>query len=119
VPDTLGEYQFAGLLRGARTEVAKCLGSELHVPASAEIVLEGAITDETAQEGPHADHTGYYNEVERFPVMTVHRITQRRSPIYHSTYTGKPPDEPAVLGLALNELFVPLLAKQFPEIVDF
>ncbi len=119
VPDTLGEYQFAGLLRGARTEVAKCLGSDLQIPASAEIVLEGTIGAETAEEGPHADHTGYYNDVERFPVMTVERITQRRSPIYHSTYTGKPPDEPAMLGLALNELFVPLLAKQFPEIVDF
>jgi len=119
IPDTLGEYQFAGLLRGARTEVAKCLGSELQVPASAEIVLEGTLGGETAEEGPHADHTGYYNDVERFPVMTVERITQRRAPIYHSTYTGKPPDEPAILGLALNELFVPLLAKQFPEIVDF
>jgi 4-hydroxy-3-polyprenylbenzoate decarboxylase len=119
IPDTLGEYQFAGLLRGARTEVAKCIGSDLQVPASAEIILEGTIGEERADEGPHADHTGYYNDVERFPVMTVERITERRSPIYHSTYTGKPPDEPAILGLALNELFVPLLAKQFPEIVDF
>jgi 4-hydroxy-3-polyprenylbenzoate decarboxylase len=119
VPDTLSEYQFAGLLRGARTEVVKCLGSELQVPASAEIVLEGVIGDETAPEGPHGDHTGYYNEVERFPVLTVERITMRRSPIYHSTYTGKPPDEPSVLGVALNEVFVPLLQKQFPEIVDF
>ena len=119
VPDTLSEYQFAGLLRGARTEVVKCIGSELQVPASAEIVLEGFLDGETAAEGPHGDHTGYYNEVERFPVMTVERITTRRSPIYHSTYTGKPPDEPAVLGLALNEVFVPLLQKQFPEIVDF
>ena len=119
IPDTLGEYQFAGLLRGARTELAKCIGSALQVPATAEIVLEGAIGDETAEEGPHGDHTGYYNEVERFPVMTVERITMRRSPIYHSTYTGKPPDEPAILGMALNELFVPLLAKQFPEILDF
>jgi 4-hydroxy-3-polyprenylbenzoate decarboxylase len=119
VPDTLSEYQFAGLLRGSRTEVVKCLGSELQVPASAEIVLEGFIADETAAEGPHGDHTGYYNEMERFPVFTVERITMRRSPIYHSTYTGKPPDEPAVLGLALNEVFVPLLQKQFPEIVDF
>jgi 4-hydroxy-3-polyprenylbenzoate decarboxylase len=119
VPDTLGEYQFAGLLRGARTEVAKCIGSDLQVPASAEIVLEGSIGDETAEEGPHGDHTGYYNEVQRFPVFTVERMTTRRSPIYHSTYTGKPPDEPAMLGVALNELFVPLLAKQFPEIVDF
>jgi 4-hydroxy-3-polyprenylbenzoate decarboxylase len=119
VPDTLGEYQFAGLLRGARTEVVKCLGSELQVPASAEIVLEGTIGHETAEEGPHGDHTGYYNEAERFPVFTVERMTTRRSPIYHSTYTGKPPDEPAMLGVALNELFVPLLAKQFPEILDF
>jgi 4-hydroxy-3-polyprenylbenzoate decarboxylase len=120
VPDTLSEYQFAGLLRGARTELAKCLGSELQVPASAEIVLEGTIrAGDSAEEGPHGDHTGYYNEVERFPVLTVERVTMRRSPIYHSTYTGKPPDEPAILGMALNELFVPLLVKQFPEIVDF
>ncbi|HUQ76658.1 MAG TPA: 4-hydroxy-3-polyprenylbenzoate decarboxylase [Burkholderiales bacterium] len=119
VPDALGEYQFAGLLRGARTEVTKCIGSDLQVPASAEIVLEGTIGKETADEGPHGDHTGYYNEVDRFPVFTVERMTMRRSPIYHSTYTGKPPDEPAMLGVALNELFVPLLAKQFPEIVDF
>jgi 4-hydroxy-3-polyprenylbenzoate decarboxylase len=120
VPDALSEYQFAGLLRGARTELVKCLGAELQVPASAEIVLEGRIfPDDVAQEGPHGDHTGYYNEVERFPVLTVDRITMRRSPIYHSTYTGRPPDEPAMLGLALNELFVPLLTKQFPEIVDF
>ncbi len=119
VPDTLSEYQFAGLLRGARTEVVKCIGSDLQVPATAEIVLEGSIQEETAEEGPHGDHTGYYNDVERFPVLTIERITMRRSPIYHSTYTGKPPDEPAVLGLALNEIFVPLLQKQFPEIVDF
>jgi 4-hydroxy-3-polyprenylbenzoate decarboxylase len=120
VPDTLSEYQFAGLLRGARTELAKCLGSELQVPASAEMVLEGTIrAGDSADEGPHGDHTGYYNEVERFPVLTVERITTRRSPIYHSTYTGKPPDEPAILGMALNELFVPLIQKQFPEIVDF
>jgi len=119
VPDTLGEYQFAGLLRGARTEVVKCIGSDLQVPASAEIVLEGHIGDETAAEGPHGDHTGYYNEVERFPVFVIERITMRRDPIYHSTYTGKPPDEPAMLGVALNEVFVPLLQKQFPEIVDF
>jgi 4-hydroxy-3-polyprenylbenzoate decarboxylase len=120
VPDALSEYQFAGLLRGARTELVKCLACDLQVPASAEIVLEGRIfPDDVAQEGPHGDHTGYYNEVERFPVLTVERITMRRSPIYHSTYTGRPPDEPAMLGLALNELFVPLLTKQFPEIVDF
>ncbi|HYX66886.1 MAG TPA: 4-hydroxy-3-polyprenylbenzoate decarboxylase [Burkholderiales bacterium] len=119
VPDTMSEYQFAGLLRGARTELARCVGSELQVPASAEIVLEGVIGEETAEEGPHGDHTGYYNEAERFPVFTVERITSRRSPIYHSTYTGRPPDEPAILGMALNELFVPLLVKQFPEIDDF
>jgi 4-hydroxy-3-polyprenylbenzoate decarboxylase len=120
VPDTLSEYQFAGLLRGARTEVVKCIGSDLQVPASAEIVLEGFInSDETALEGPFGDHTGYYNEQETFPVFTIERITMRRDPIYHSTYTGKPPDEPAVLGVALNEVFVPLLVRQFPEVVDF
>ena len=119
LPDTLSEYQFAGLLRGARTELVKCIGSDLQVPASSEIVLEGSIGGETLDEGPFGDHTGYYNEVERFPVMKVERITMRRDPIYHSTYTGKPPDEPAILGAALNEVFVPLLAKQFPEIVDF
>jgi 4-hydroxy-3-polyprenylbenzoate decarboxylase len=120
VPDTLSEFQFAGLLRGARTEVVKCMGSDLQVPASAEIVLEGAVyPGETALEGPFGDHTGYYNDQERFPVFTIERITTRRDPIYHSTYTGKPPDEPAVLGVALNEVFVPILQKQFPEIVDF
>lgn len=120
VPDTLSEYQFAGLLRGSRTEIVKCLGSDLSVPASAEIVLEGVIRPgDTALEGPFGDHTGYYNEQERFPVLTLERITMRRDPIYHSTYTGKPPDEPAILGLALNEVFVPLLTRQFPEIVDF
>jgi 4-hydroxy-3-polyprenylbenzoate decarboxylase len=119
IPDALSEYQFAGLLRGEKTEVARCLGHELHIPATAEIVLEGSIGEETADEGPHGDHTGYYNEAERFPVLEVERITMRREPIYHSTYTGKPPDEPAMLGVALNEVFVPLLQKQFPEIVDF
>jgi 4-hydroxy-3-polyprenylbenzoate decarboxylase len=120
VPDTLSEYQFAGLLRGAKTEVTQCIGNDLQVPASAEIVLEGVIhPGETALEGPYGDHTGYYNEQETFPVFTVERITMRRDPIYHSTYTGKPPDEPAILGVALNEVFVPLLQKQFPEIVDF
>jgi len=120
VPDTLSEYQFAGLLRGSKTEVVKCLDSDLQVPASAEIVLEGAIyPEETALEGPYGDHTGYYNEQETFPVFTIERITMRRDPIYHSTYTGKPPDEPAILGVALNEVFVPLLQKQFPEITDF
>jgi 4-hydroxy-3-polyprenylbenzoate decarboxylase len=120
VPDSLSEYQFAGLLRGSKTELVKCLGSDLQVPASAEIVLEGVINPgETALEGPYGDHTGYYNEQDKFPVFTIERITLRRDPIYHSTYTGKPPDEPAMLGVALNEVFVPLLQKQFPEIVDF
>jgi 4-hydroxy-3-polyprenylbenzoate decarboxylase len=119
LPDSLSEYQFAGLLRGARTELVKCLGNDLQVPATAEMVLEGHIASETADEGPFGDHTGYYNEVERFPVMTVERISLRRDALYHSTYTGKPPDEPAILGMALNELFVPLLRKQFPEILDF
>ena len=120
VPDTLSEYAFAGLLRGSRTEVVKCIGSDLEVPASAEIVLEGYIyPDDMAPEGPYGDHTGYYNEVDEFPVFTVERITRRRDAIYHSTYTGRPPDEPAVLGVALNEVFVPILQKQFPEIEDF
>ena len=120
VPDSLSEYQFAGLLRGERTELVKCRGSALRVPASSEIVLEGALhPGETALEGPFGDHTGYYNEPESFPVFTVERITMRRDPIYHSTYTGKPPDEPAVLAMALNEVFVPILQKQFPEITDF
>ena len=120
VPDSLSEYQFAGLLRGSKTELVKCLGSDLQVPASAEIVLEGVIhPGEVALEGPYGDHTGYYNEQSDFPVFTIERITSRRDPIYHSTYTGKPPDEPAMLGVALNEVFVPLLQKQFTEIVDF
>ncbi|WP_446809646.1 4-hydroxy-3-polyprenylbenzoate decarboxylase [Methylomonas sp. 2BW1-5-20] len=123
VPDSLSEYAFAGLLRGSKTEVANCLTpglNGLQVPASAEIVLEGFIyPGETAPEGPYGDHTGYYNEVDEFPVFTVERITQRQVPIYHSTYTGRPPDEPAILGVALNEVFVPILQKQFPEIVDF
>jgi 4-hydroxy-3-polyprenylbenzoate decarboxylase len=147
VPDTLSEYQFAGLLRGSKTLLAKCLGSDLRVPASAEIVLEGAIRPdpdgsltrdharrlgwqgdvpaaalngwEMALEGPYGDHTGYYNEQDWFPVFTIDRVTMRDAPIYHSTYTGKPPDEPAILGVALNEVFVPILCRQFPEIVDF
>jgi 4-hydroxy-3-polyprenylbenzoate decarboxylase len=127
VPDSLSEYQFAGLLRGARTEVTPALGVPLKIPASAEIVLEGHIHPDAnhpsgwahALEGPYGDHTGYYNECAEFPVFTVARITRRRNAIYHSTYTGKPPDEPAVLGLALNELFIPLLQRQFPEITDF
>ena len=120
VPDNVSEYQFAGLLRGAKTELVKCLGSDLQVPASAEIVLEGFIDpEETALEGPYGDHTGYYNEQSTFPVFTIERITMRKNPIYHSTYTGKPPDEPAMLAVALNEVFVPLLQKQYPEITDF
>jgi len=135
VPDQLSEYQFAGLLRGSRTEIVRCIGSDLEVPASSEIVLEGVIQPdasnrdgaisaanagyESALEGPFGDHTGYYNEVERFPVFTIQRITMRRDPIYHTTYTGRPPDEPAVLGLALNEVFVPILRRTFPEITDF
>ncbi|WP_018868882.1 4-hydroxy-3-polyprenylbenzoate decarboxylase [Thioalkalivibrio sp. ALgr3] len=120
VPDTLSEYAFAGLLRGRRTELATCIGSDLQVPASAEFVLEGHIhPGDTAPEGPFGDHTGYYNEVDEFPVFTIDRITHRERPIYHSTYTGRPPDEPAILGVALNEVFVPILQKQFPEIVDF
>ena len=120
VPDTLSEYAFAGLLRGEKTQVAKCLGNDLQVPATAEFILEGFLhPGEEAEEGPFGDHTGYYNEVESFPVFTIDRITHRKDPIYHSTYTGRPPDGPAVLGVALNEVFVPILQKQFPEIVDF
>ena len=120
VPDALSEYAFAGLLRGDKTDVIKSLSNDLQVPASAEFILEGHIAPgEMAEEGPYGDHTGYYNEVERFPVFTVDKITQRKNPIYHSTYTGRPPDEPAILGVALNEVFVPILKKQFPEIVDF
>ncbi|QIK36995.1 4-hydroxy-3-polyprenylbenzoate decarboxylase [Caldichromatium japonicum] len=120
IPDTLSEYAFAGLLRGSRTEVASALLSDLQVPASAEIVLEGHLyPGDMAPEGPFGDHTGYYNEVENFPVLTVERLSHRLDPIYHSTYTGRPPDEPAVLGVALNEVFVPILGKQFPEIQDF
>ena len=120
VPDSLSEYAFAGLLRGSKTELIQSISNDLDVPASAEIILEGYLEPgEMADEGPFGDHTGYYNEVDRFPVMTVTHITTRESPIYHSTYTGRPPDEPAILGLALNEVFVPILQKQFPEIVDF
>lgn len=120
IPDSLSEYAFAGLLRGQRSVLTQCIGSDLLIPAAAEIVLEGYLDpQEMANEGPFGDHTGYYNEVERFPVFTVERITHRENPIYHSTYTGRPPDEPAILGLALNEVFIPLLQKQFPEIVDF
>ncbi len=120
VPDSLSEYAFAGLLRGSKTELVKCIGNELQVPASSEFVLEGHLAPgEMADEGPFGDHTGYYNEVDRFPVFTIERITHRDNPIYHSTYTGRPPDEPAVLGVARNEVFVPILQKQFPEIIDF
>ena len=120
IPDTMSEYAFAGLLRGRKTEVARSLLSDLEVPARAEIVLEGHIyANDVADEGPFGDHTGYYNEVESFPVFTVEAMSMRKNPIYHSTYTGRPPDEPSVLGLALNEVFIPILQKQFPEIVDF
>lgn len=120
VPDNLSEYAFAGLLRGKRTQLSHCLSNKLQVPARAEIVLEGLINPgEMAEEGPFGDHTGYYNEVEKFPVFTIKKITQRENPIYHSTYTGRPPDEPAILGVALNEVFVPIFRKQFPEITDF
>ena len=120
IPDTLSEYQFAGLLRDKKTVLADCLSVPLQVPAAAEIVLEGYVSlDEYAEEGPYGDHTGYYNETEMFPVFTVETMCMRKDAIYHSTHTGKPPDEPAVLGLAFNEVFVPILKKQFPEIVDF
>jgi len=120
IPDTLSEYQFAGLLRGKKTVLTDCVSIPLQVPASSEIVLEGYVSlDEYAEEGPYGDHTGYYNETEMFPVFTVDKITMREDAIYHSTHTGKPPDEPAILGLAFNEVFVPILKKQFPEIVDF
>jgi 4-hydroxy-3-polyprenylbenzoate decarboxylase len=120
IPDTLSEYAFAGLLRGEKTELIKSLSNDLQVPASSEIILEGYITPgDMADEGPYGDHTGYYNEVDRFPVFTVTHISHRKQPIYHTTYTGRPPDEPAVLGVALNEVLVPLLRRQFPEIIDF
>ncbi|WP_428087258.1 4-hydroxy-3-polyprenylbenzoate decarboxylase [Candidatus Thioglobus sp.] len=120
IPDSLSEYAFAGLLRGKKTKVCQCIGNDLQVPENAEFILEGIIhPDEMADEGPYGDHTGYYNEVEKFPVFTVERITHRKNPIYHSTYTGKPIDEPAILGVALNEVFVPLLQQQYPEITDF
>lgn len=120
VPDTLSEYAFAGLLRGSKTEVVRCSSSDLQVPASAEYILEGFIyPGEVAEEGPYGDHTGYYNETETFPVFTIEKISHRKEPVYHSTYTGRPPDEPAVLGVALNEVFIPILQKQFPEIIDF
>ncbi len=120
IPDSLAEYAFAGLLRGSKTEVASSLLSSLEIPARAEIVLEGYIyANDVADEGPFGDHTGYYNEVDSFPVFTVEAMSMRKNPVYHSTYTGRPPDEPSVLGLALNEVFIPILQKQFPEIIDF
>jgi 4-hydroxy-3-polyprenylbenzoate decarboxylase len=120
VPDTLSEYQFAGLLRGKRLDLVDCRTVPLKVPAEAEIVLEGHVAlDEYEDEGPYGDHTGYYNAVEQFPVFRISAITMRRDPIYLSTFTGRPPDEPSVLGEALNEVFIPLLQQQFPEIVDF
>ena len=120
VPDTLSEYQFAGLLRGKKVELVDCKTVPLKVPAEAEIVLEGHVSlDEYGDEGPYGDHTGYYNSVERFPVFKISAITMRKNPIYLSTFTGRPPDEPSVLGEGLNEVFVPLLQQQFPEIVDF
>lgn len=120
IPDSLSEHAFAGLLRGERTLLSSARLSDLQVPASAEFVLEGYLyPGETAPEGPFGDHTGYYNEVDDFPVFTIEKVTHRSNPIYHSTYTGRPPDEPAILGVALNEVFVPILQKQFPEIVDF
>lgn len=120
VPDSMSEYAFAGLLRGERTQVCKALSCDLEVPATSEIILEGYIDpQEMAEEGPYGDHTGYYNETDKFPVFTVTHITHRKDAIYHSTYTGRPPDEPAMLGVALNEVFVPILRKQYPEIIDF
>ncbi|MGP1938989.1 MAG: 4-hydroxy-3-polyprenylbenzoate decarboxylase [Arsenophonus sp. ET-DL9-MAG3] len=120
IPDTFSEYAFAGLLRGHRSEVVKCISNDLEVPASAEIILEGYIDpEEFAIEGPYGDHTGYYNEVDKFPVFTVTHITQRNDAIYHSTYTGRYPDEPSILATALNEILIPILQKQFPEIIDF
>jgi 4-hydroxy-3-polyprenylbenzoate decarboxylase len=120
VPDTMSEYQFAGLLRGKKAELVDCVTVPLKVPAEAEIVLEGHVSlDEFGDEGPYGDHTGYYNSIERFPVFRLSAITMRRQPIYLSTFTGRPPDEPSVLGEALNDVFVPLLRQQFPEIVDF
>jgi 4-hydroxy-3-polyprenylbenzoate decarboxylase len=120
VPDTLSEYQFAGLLRGRKVDLVACKTVPLKVPAQAEIVLEGHVSlTDYGDEGPYGDHTGYYNAVERFPVFTISAITMRKDPIYLSTFTGRPPDEPSILGEALNEVFIPLLAQQFPEIVDF
>ncbi|BAC24267.1 yigC [Wigglesworthia glossinidia endosymbiont of Glossina brevipalpis] len=119
IPDNLSEYSFAGLLRKNKTEVIKCISSDLEVPAYSEIILEGYLDDKIAEEGPYGDHTGYYNEIERFPILNITHITKRKDSLYHSTYTGKPIDEPSVIGMALNELFIPILQKQFPEIIDF
>lgn len=120
IPNTLSEYAFSGLLRGSKTEIVKCISSNLYVPAHSEIVLEGYLErNVVAPEGPFGDHTGYYNSVEQFPICTITHMTYRNNPIYHSTYTGRPPDEPSILGMAINELFIPIIQKQFPEIVDF
>src|SRR3954451_17060276 len=120
VPDTVSEYQFAGLLRGKKVELVDCKTVPLKVPATAEIVLEGHVSlTDYRDEGPYGDHTGYYNAVEQFPVFTISAVTMRRDPIYLSTYTGRPPDETSILGEALNEVFIPLLQQQFPEIKDF
>lgn len=120
IPHTLSEYAFSGLLRGSKTETVKCISSNLYVPANSEIILEGYLErDKMATEGPFGDHTGYYNSTEQFPICTITHMTYRNNPIYHSTYTGRPIDEPAVLGMAMNELFIPIIQKQFPEIIDF
>jgi 4-hydroxy-3-polyprenylbenzoate decarboxylase len=120
IPDTLSEYQFAGILRGKKAELVDCKTIPLKVPAEAEIILEGHVMlDEYGDEGPYGDHTGYYNSVEKFPVFRISAITMRKDPIYLTTYTGRPPDEPSVLGEALNEVFIPLLQQQYPEILDF
>ncbi len=120
IPETLSEYKFAGLLRGKGVELVKCKTIDLKVPANAEIVLEGHVSlEDYRDEGPYGDHTGYYNSVEKFPVFTISAITMRKDPIYLTTYTGRPPDEPSVLGLAFNDIFAPIIKQQFPEIVDF
>ena len=120
VPDTMSEYQFAGLLRSAKVDLVRCKTIPIDVPAEAEIILEGTVSlDNFLPEGPFGDHTGYYNSIESFPVFTISAITMRKNPIYLSTYTGRPPDEPSILGEALNEIFIPLVKQQFPEIIDF
>lgn len=120
IPNTLSEYSFSGFLRGSKTEIIKCISSDLYVPANSEIILEGYLERSiSAKEGPFGDHTGYYNSIEQFPICTITHFTHRNNPIYHSTYTGRPPDEPSMLGMAMNELFIPIIQKQFPEVVDF